>query len=126
MLKALGYWITGLHEETLPAPQELVGAMPADQRARLADYLIPAMLANDVPLVPTTMGVEIDIRLTGATNRPSVTSEVNTLAEAVRHIRRVDDGRSTLRLKRLERMRQVDFDIGPGRGITITLKLQSQ
>jgi hypothetical protein len=43
MLKAVGYWITGLGDEKLPAPQELVGVMPADQGARLADYLAAGM-----------------------------------------------------------------------------------
>ena len=43
MLKAIGFWITGLHDERQPAPQELVGTMPADQRARLADYLAAGM-----------------------------------------------------------------------------------
>jgi hypothetical protein len=27
MLKAIGYWITDLRDEFLPAPQELVGVM---------------------------------------------------------------------------------------------------
>jgi hypothetical protein len=31
---------------------------------------LPAVLANDVPLVPSTLGVIIDIRLTGPTTRP--------------------------------------------------------
>lgn len=43
MLKAIGFWITGLHDERQPAPQELVGTMPADQRARLVDYLAAGM-----------------------------------------------------------------------------------
>jgi hypothetical protein len=43
MLKAIGFWITGLHDERQPAPQEFVGVMPADQRARLADYLAAGM-----------------------------------------------------------------------------------
>ena len=43
MLKAIGFWITGLHDERQPAPQEFVGAMPADQRTRLAEYLAAGM-----------------------------------------------------------------------------------
>ena len=43
MLKAIGFWITALSDERQPAPQELVGDMPADQRTRLADYLAAGM-----------------------------------------------------------------------------------
>jgi hypothetical protein len=43
MLKAVGFWITGIGDEKLPAPQELVGVMPADQRARLVDYVATGM-----------------------------------------------------------------------------------
>ena len=43
MLKAIGFWITSLEDERRPAPQELVGVMPADQRARLANYLATGM-----------------------------------------------------------------------------------
>ncbi len=43
MLNAVGYWITGLQDEKLPAPQEVVGVMPADQRARLVEYLAAGM-----------------------------------------------------------------------------------
>jgi hypothetical protein len=43
MLKAIGFWITSLHDERQPAPQELVGTMPADQRTRLAVYLAAGM-----------------------------------------------------------------------------------
>jgi hypothetical protein len=32
--------------------------------------LLAAILANDVPLVPSTVGIEIDIRLIGPTTRP--------------------------------------------------------
>jgi len=38
--------------------------------SQASEPLLPAILANDVPLVPSTMGVEIDIRLTGMTTRP--------------------------------------------------------
>jgi hypothetical protein len=39
MRKVIGYWITDIGDEKLPAPQEFVGVMPAGQRAQLADYL---------------------------------------------------------------------------------------
>jgi len=38
--------------------------------SQINEPLLPAILANDVPLVPSTMGIEIDIRLTGPTTRP--------------------------------------------------------
>lgn len=38
-LNEIGLWITGLGDDTLPAPQELVGTMSADERARLVAYL---------------------------------------------------------------------------------------
>jgi hypothetical protein len=41
-----------------------------DDPTQVDEPLLPAVLANDVPLVPSTMGVEIDIRLTGPTTRP--------------------------------------------------------
>jgi hypothetical protein len=44
MLRAIGYWIGYLEDRTRPAPQELVGAMAADQRARVADYLAAGMI----------------------------------------------------------------------------------
>ncbi len=44
MLKAIGYWIGYLEDDQRPAPQELVGAMPAAQRERLADYLAAGMI----------------------------------------------------------------------------------
>ena len=43
MLNAIGFWIGDLRDQKLAAPQELVGAMPADQRARLGDYLAAGM-----------------------------------------------------------------------------------
>jgi hypothetical protein len=43
LLKAIGFWITDLYDEKQPAPQELVGAMPADQRALIANYLAAGM-----------------------------------------------------------------------------------
>jgi hypothetical protein len=43
MLKAIGFWIVDLHDSNWPAPQELVGVMPADQRARLVAYLAAGM-----------------------------------------------------------------------------------
>jgi hypothetical protein len=39
MLKAIGFWITSLKDEMLPAPQELVGSIATDVRTRIADYL---------------------------------------------------------------------------------------
>ena len=44
MLRAVGYWIGYLEDRKRPAPQELVGAMAADKRARLADYLAAGMI----------------------------------------------------------------------------------
>lgn len=38
--------------------------------SQVDEPLLPAILANDVPLVPSTMGMKIDIRLTGPTTRP--------------------------------------------------------
>lgn len=38
--------------------------------SQVDEPLLPAILANDVPLVPSTMGVEVDIRLTGPATRP--------------------------------------------------------
>ena len=38
--------------------------------SQVNEPLLSAILANDVPLVPSTMGIEIDIRLTGPTTRP--------------------------------------------------------
>lgn len=43
MLNGIGYWITSIADEKLPAPQELVGAMPIEQRERLAKYLSEGM-----------------------------------------------------------------------------------
>jgi len=43
MLRAIGYWIGYLEDRQRPAPQELVGVMPAEQRVRLADYLAAGM-----------------------------------------------------------------------------------
>jgi hypothetical protein len=39
MLRAVGLWIQGIADEKYPAPQELVGAMPAAERAVLVTYL---------------------------------------------------------------------------------------
>ncbi len=39
MLKAVGWWITSLADEDLPAPQELVGELPWEVRRGLARYL---------------------------------------------------------------------------------------
>ena len=39
MLKAIGFWIRDLRDESYPAPQELVGALPEEQRRRLTHYL---------------------------------------------------------------------------------------
>jgi len=39
MLIGIGFWITDVGDEKRPAPQELVGGMPAEQRERLANYL---------------------------------------------------------------------------------------
>jgi hypothetical protein len=44
MLKAIGYWMTGLDDELQPAPQELVGEMPAEHRGRLIAYLAAGMI----------------------------------------------------------------------------------
>src|SRR5271166_4463662 len=41
-----------------------------DDPTQINEPLMPAILANDVPLVPSTMGIEIDIRLTGPSTRP--------------------------------------------------------
>jgi hypothetical protein len=41
-----------------------------DDPSQVDEPLLPAILANDVPLVPSTLGIEIDIRLTGPTTRP--------------------------------------------------------
>jgi hypothetical protein len=38
--------------------------------SQVNEPLLSAILANDVPLVPSTVGIEIDIRLTGPTTRP--------------------------------------------------------
>ena len=38
--------------------------------SQVDEPLLPAILANDVPLVPSTIGIEVDIRLTGPTTRP--------------------------------------------------------
>jgi hypothetical protein len=43
MLKAIGYWIGYLEDRRRPAPQELVGVMPAKNRVRVADYLAAGM-----------------------------------------------------------------------------------
>jgi hypothetical protein len=43
MLKAIGYWTTDLNDEVRPLPQELLGVMPAEDRARLAVYLANGM-----------------------------------------------------------------------------------
>jgi len=45
-LKAIGFWIGDLEDETLPAPQEFVALMPPDERDRLATYLAAGMTAN--------------------------------------------------------------------------------
>src|SRR4051812_17721554 len=39
MLKALGWWITSLADESLPAPQEVVGELPWRDRMCLTEYL---------------------------------------------------------------------------------------
>ena len=39
MLKAIGFWIRDLGDESYPAPQELVGALPAERRRSLTHYL---------------------------------------------------------------------------------------
>jgi len=39
MLKAIGFWIRDLRDESYPAPQELVGALPEEQRRSLTHYL---------------------------------------------------------------------------------------
>jgi hypothetical protein len=39
MLKAIGFWIRDLSDESYPAPQELVGVLPEEQRRSLARYL---------------------------------------------------------------------------------------
>ena len=39
MLKAVGFWITSLADEDLPAPQELVGELPWEVRMTLGRYL---------------------------------------------------------------------------------------
>jgi hypothetical protein len=67
MLKAVGYWITGVGDEKLPAPQELVGVIPADQRARLADYLAAGMTqASYLGLSWCRFGCGIDFELMGS------------------------------------------------------------
>ena len=43
MLKGIGFWISGVNDERLPAPQELVGYMPAGERDRIATYLEAGM-----------------------------------------------------------------------------------
>jgi hypothetical protein len=43
MLKAIGFWIEGIDDELNPASPELVGVMPSEQLARLADYLAAGM-----------------------------------------------------------------------------------
>jgi hypothetical protein len=67
MLKAVGYWITELQDEKLPAPQELVGVMPADQRARLADYLAAGMTqASYLGMSWCRFGCGVDFELMGS------------------------------------------------------------
>ena len=39
MLKAIGFWIGDLRDESYPAPQELVGALPEERRRSLTHYL---------------------------------------------------------------------------------------
>jgi hypothetical protein len=39
MLRAIGFWIRDLRDESYPAPQELVGALPEERRLSLAHYL---------------------------------------------------------------------------------------
>jgi hypothetical protein len=39
MLKAIGFWIRDLRDESYPAPQELVGALSEEQRRKLGQYL---------------------------------------------------------------------------------------
>jgi hypothetical protein len=39
MLKGIGFWIRDLRDESYPAPQELVGALPEEQRRSLTHYL---------------------------------------------------------------------------------------
>ena len=41
-----------------------------EDSSQVDEPLLPATLANDVPLVPSTIGMEIDIRLTGPTTQP--------------------------------------------------------
>jgi hypothetical protein len=41
-----------------------------DDPSQVNEPLLSAILANDVPLVPSTIGIEVDIRLTGPTTRP--------------------------------------------------------
>jgi hypothetical protein len=67
MRKAIGYWITGLGDKKLPAPQELVGVMPADQRAQVADYLAAGMTqASYLGTSWCRFGCGIDSRLMGS------------------------------------------------------------
>jgi hypothetical protein len=67
MLKAVGYWITGLQDEKLPAPQELVGVMPADQRDRLTDYLAAGMTqVSYLGMSWCRFGCGIDFELMGS------------------------------------------------------------
>jgi hypothetical protein len=46
VLKAIGWWVRALGDEELPAPQELVGDLASEVRARLVGYL-----AGGVPLI---------------------------------------------------------------------------
>jgi hypothetical protein len=39
MLKAIGFWIRDLRDESYPAPQELVGELPEERRRSLTQYL---------------------------------------------------------------------------------------
>jgi hypothetical protein len=41
-----------------------------DDPSQVGERLLPATLGIDVPLVPPTMGIKIDMRLTGVTTRP--------------------------------------------------------
>ena len=38
-MQAVGFWIAGLNDDRRPAPQEIVGQMPTQDRLRLIDYL---------------------------------------------------------------------------------------
>jgi hypothetical protein len=59
----------GLWAEVAPAAFERICRLWSDPK-QADEPPIPAILANDVPTLPSSVGVEVDIRLTGPTTRP--------------------------------------------------------